>query len=135
MIRSMHEVLSKIAALPTEEERVAALAGLTDVGINTLLRAAFDPNIKFLLPEGAPPYKPCEQLDQHGRLYGEMKRMYIFVDPTLNLSKARREQLFIQILESIEPEDATLLIAVKDKSLPYATLTKEVVEKAKPGLY
>jgi hypothetical protein len=38
------------------------------------------------------------------------------------------------VLESIHPKEAKVLIAVKDKKLPYKGLTKKLVEEAFPGL-
>jgi hypothetical protein len=42
--------------------------------------------------------------------------------------------MFIQILESIDPEDAKLLLAVKDKRIPYNGITQKLVKEAFPNL-
>ena len=44
----------------------------------------------------------------------------------------RREQLFIRILESVEPEDAELIIQMKDREIK--GVSKNVVAKAFPEL-
>ena len=100
-----------------------------------LLQYTFDPNIKFALPEGKPPYKPCEVLDNENMLYLEQRRLYLFLEggnPDLN--DLRRETLFVQLLESIVPADAELLIAVKDKKMPYKGITEKIVREAFPRL-
>ncbi|NDB83826.1 MAG: hypothetical protein EB127_14045, partial [Alphaproteobacteria bacterium] len=51
-----------------------------------------------------------------------------------DLTKLKREQLFIGLLESLDKEDAKLLCAVKDKKLPYKGITQQVVKDAFPGL-
>ena len=100
-----------------------------------LLQYVFDPNIKFALPPGEPPYKRCEALDQENMLYLEQRRLYLFLEGgNPNLNPLRRETLFIQLLESIEPADAELLIAVKDKKLPYKGITEKIVREAFPSL-
>jgi len=38
------------------------------------------------------------------------------------------------LLETIDKEDAKLLIAVKDKKIPYKGITKKFVEEMYPGL-
>lgn len=101
----------------------------------TLLKYTFDPNIVFDLPEGVPPYKPCEYIDQDARLYQEARKLYLFVKGQAdNVHKIKKEALFIQVLESINPEDAKLLIGVKEKKLPYKGLTKKLIEEAFPNL-
>jgi hypothetical protein len=100
-----------------------------------LLKYTFDDKIVFALPDGAPPYKPCQVLDNEAGLYQEARRLYLFVQGGHpDLTQLRRETLFIQVLESIPPEEATLLLAVKDKKLPYKNITKELVQEAFPRL-
>jgi hypothetical protein len=51
-----------------------------------------------------------------------------------NLNAIKREQIFIQMLESINADDAELLVAMKDKKSPYKNITKDIVVEAFPGL-
>ena len=39
---------------------------------------------------------------------------------------------FVQLLESVDPDDAMLLVAMKDKTSPFRNLTKELVMEAFP---
>jgi hypothetical protein len=48
------------------------------------------------------------------------------------MTSMRREQLFIQLLEALDPDDAELIIAMKDKSSPYKNLTKKLVMETFP---
>ena len=100
-----------------------------------LFTYAFDPNIKWLLPEGAAPYKPTDILDVEGRLLHELRRLYLFVEGgNPNLTKMRRETLYIQLLESIHPKDAILLNSIKDKKIPFKGLNKKIVQQAFPDI-
>jgi hypothetical protein len=100
-----------------------------------LLKYAFDPKIKFALPEGNPPYSPCGVLDNEAGLYQEARRLYLFIEGGHpDLTQLRRETLFIQVLESIPPAEAELLLAVKDKNLPYKGINLLIVREAFPGL-
>lgn len=135
MRKSISSILKSCAEGKTVNDKVALLQQNASDPIFIILKYAFDPNIKFILPDGAPPYKPCEFLDQESRLYSELRRLYLFVEGgNPNLTKVKREYLFIQLLESIDKQDAELLVAVKDKKLPYKGLTSAVVKKAFPGL-
>ena len=61
-------------------------------------------------------------------LYSEMRRMYVFLEGKSNVSKVRREQLFIEILEQLDPDDAKLLLEVKARKIK--GVSKNVVKQA-----
>lgn len=92
----------------------------------------FLPNYKMLLPEGEPPFKPAEQpmgmTDTN--LFVEAKRMYVFC--RADLKPFKRESLFVGMLEGIHPEEAKVLIAVKDQKLQklYPRITWKLVSDA-----
>lgn len=135
MRKSLSSILKQCSEGKTANDKAALLQQNASDPLLTILKYAFDPNIKFILPEGAPPFKPCEFLDQEGRLYAELRRLYLFIEGgNPSLTKAKREYLFIQLLESIDKQDAEMLCAVKDKKLPYKGMTAAVVKKAFPGL-
>lgn len=95
----------------------------------------YDPNIKFALPEGDPPYKPSEFLDDTGGLYRNLRKMYIFIQGrSQNIPQVKRESIFIEVLESIHPEEAKLLLAVKDKKIPYPGIDEKLIKEAFPNL-
>jgi len=136
MKKSIYNVLKECAEPKEINKRVELLQKNSTPIILNILKFAFDPNIKFLLPEGDPPYKPCEYVDQEGRLYQEARKLYLFVEGgNPNLTKFKRESLFIQFIEGIDKNDAILMLSVKDKKLPFKSLTKEVVKKAFPDLF
>lgn len=129
------EILSKADKLSTDQERIDFLRANYSVPLATVLKNIFDTTVVFLLPEGAPPYKPNPYPGQELRLYAENRRLYIFIEgQSPNINRVRREQLFIEILEAVSPDDAQLLIAMKDKSMPFPSITGELVIQAFPGL-
>jgi len=74
-------------------------------------------------------------VDQHHRLFTEARKLYLFVEGgSPNLKQLRRETLFVELLETVDPEDAKLLLAIKDKTLPYPGVTLDIVNQAFPGL-
>jgi len=136
MKKSIYNILKECSAPKSKQERVELLQQNCPTVIQNILKYAFDPSIEFDLPTGKPPFKPNEYLDQEGRLYAEARKLYLFckgVNP--NMSKLKRETLFIQFIEGIDKEDAELICSVKDKKLPFKTLTSEIVKKAFPQLY
>ena len=135
MKKSLFEILKECSEGKTVNDRVALLQKNGSQALVTLLKYAFDPNLKFLLPDTDPPYKPTEFLDQENRLYTELRRLYLFVEcGNPNLSTLKRGTLFIQLLESVDKNDVVLLCHVKNKKLPFKELNAKVVAKAFPGL-
>ena len=51
-----------------------------------------------------------------------------------DLTKSRREELFIQLLEGLHPTEADLLLSGVKKKIKYKGLTKRVVQRAFPDL-
>lgn len=103
--------------------------------MRTILGYALHPDVKWLLPEGPVPYTPNRNEDQRNMLYSEIRKLYLFVEGgNNNLTQFKREMLFIDMLQSIDQEDAEMLISVKDKKLPYQGLTYNIIKKAFPDL-
>ena len=136
MKKTIYSILKECSEGKTPKERVVRLQRSANPAMLLILKYAFDPNIKFLLPEGDPPYKPCEFVDQEGRLYAEAKKLYLYVEGgNPNLTKLKRESLFIQLIESVDKNDATLLCSVKDKKLPFKSLNQSIIKQAFPDLF
>jgi hypothetical protein len=130
---SVAEILKKASDMTDENQQINWLRQNNSVALESILRGAFDPAIKWQLPAGAPPYKPNDLVDQQNKLYAECRKLYLFIEGGKpDLKQVRRETLFIELLESVDPEDAKLLLAVKEKTLPYPKITKELVRKAFP---
>ena len=134
--KSIAWILDFTNKLPNDEERVKCLQANDTVPMRTVLAYALDPNIKWLLPEGDPPYIPNEDTKySESVLYSEIRKLYLFVEGgNPDLKPLRREQIFIDLLQIIDPKDAILLLAAKDKKLPFENLTYELIKKAYPGL-
>lgn len=135
MKTKLSAIFKACSELKTSEEKVTYLRNNDNGAVRTVLNYAFNPNIKFLLPKGPAPYKPFEGHDAEGRLYSELRRLYLFVEGgNPNLNNVKREHLFIQLLESVDREDAELLVSVKDKKMPYKGITLALIKKAFPDL-
>ena len=133
-IDSVAKLFAKINELKKKEERVQALKLNNNLAVRTVLAGWFDPNVKFLLPEGVPPYIP-NKFDEPKAFINEVPRFYLLVEGgNPNLKPMRREQIFIQMLENVSADDAKLLLSMKDKKCPFKGITKEVVNLAFPGL-
>jgi hypothetical protein len=134
MVVGIAEYLESVSKMKKKEDRIAALRKSDGFPLRTILQGAFDPRIKWLLPEGTPPYKPNELVDQEHVLIRESRKLAYFVEGGHpNLKQLKREAMFIELLENCAPADAKLLCAIKEKTLPWKNINVELVNEAFPG--
>mgnify|MGYP007083429941 CR=1 FL=1 len=128
------EIIENASKIESVEDRAQYLRNNESEQLKYILELALTPGVKWEVPEGAPPYKPCDYTDIEGRLYQEARTLYIYLlGNKPELTRLKRESLFIGLLESIDKRDAELLILVKDQKLP-RTISTKVVNLAFPGL-
>jgi hypothetical protein len=134
----MNEILDLIQEQETEEDKIKILQEYANDALKTLLIWNFDESIISLLPEGEVPYRPNENPlgTDHSSLRRDYKNLYNFVKGgNDSLSKVRRETIFIQILESLHPLEADILVLVKDKNLENKyDISFDIVQKAYPDI-
>ena len=96
-----------------------------------------------MLPEDEPPFTPAECInedgegtDLEGALIGKMRMMKYFIlvagNILENIKPAKREVVFIQLLETVAPKDAKLVLEMKSGSIK--GVSTGVVEKAFPQI-
>jgi len=133
-IEALSKIIERIEAAKTVDEQTALLLKHSSTSLKNIVGFGMNPNTKWLLPEGAPPFKPAAKAsDYEGGLYKECRKFIYFVasQEGLQVKQLKREQLFIQMLENIDPDDALLVLRVKDKKLK---INPEAVKKAFPKL-
>ena len=95
---------------------------------------AYMPEGKLNLPPGEPPYKlAAEPMGlTPSTMVSAIQKLPILMRPDKELSRLRREQIFIQTLENVHPEESKILIAVKDQNLAklYPNITRNVLADA-----
>ena len=137
----MAEALTEARKTKNVTQKVEALQALpeqTKQHLHGVFMLTYNSKISWLLPPGVPPYKPLDpDTDQEGRLISELKNFSYFIanegkPVQADAKQLRREQLFVRILESIEPDDAELVIQMKDREIK--GVSKNVVKKAFPEL-
>jgi len=135
--KSISQILNEIGEQSSFQERVKVMRSYRGNNpLRAILRYAFDPRIKFLLPEGSPPYKENDFPDQEGNLYYHYKKIYLFIEGgNPNLTDLKRQDLFIGMLETVDKDDAKILIGMKDKEIPVKNVTQKLTERAFPDLF
>ena len=135
MRKSISEILKLVSEQSTKQAKIDILRENYSPVLAQILQYALDPRIKWALPEGAPPFKENVYPGQETVLFSEARRLYLFLEGgNPNLTNFKREMLFVQFLEMLHPSDAKVIIAAKDKKIPYKGITTKLVNEAFPGL-
>jgi|TARA_B110001454_G_scaffold156915_1_gene146181 hypothetical protein len=135
-VRETFEVIGKAK---TREEKRDLLKQRENFATKAILQLNFHPAVKWLLPAGSPPYTPSTEGDMTSNsLHFEVKKLDYYTDPSPHsldeLPMLRRESMFVSLLERLDPEDAKLMISVKDGKLSYKGLTYKLVKDTWPDL-
>ena len=83
MTTSLPRVFSEIAAAPTKKQKKELLLKYDCFALQQILKATYDPNIKFLLPPGAPPIAKFQgDTDEPNPTYlhFHIRKLYLFVE-------------------------------------------------------
>ena len=137
MARSIPLIFEDVAAANSIKARKEVLLENESKQLKEILKYAFHPDIKFALPPGKPPYKTIGSPDEYNPtyLYPNIRKFYLYIEGGHDgLTQLRREQLFVQMLESLHPKEADLVIQVKDKKLNYRGLTYKLVKTTFPEI-
>lgn len=136
MAVSLPFIFDEVSKAKNKEEKKATLLKYDNGALREILKYAYHPDIKFLLPSGEPPYKSVvDDSDNPTYLYPLIRKLYLFVEGgNPNLTQVRREYLFIELLESIHPKEAALLLQVKDKKIKSKGMTYNLVKETFPDL-
>jgi len=132
------EILTEASKIDKREDRIRFLRMNKSPGLTDILRINYDEAVVPALPKGAPTYRQDDAPKGYeytilNKAYTQFK--YFFKGPIANKMKPlKREGLFLNLLESLNPEEAELLIAAKDKKMKYKGITKKLVNDAFPNL-
>ena len=141
----VHELLEAVDSERVKARKLDILRTHGEDSFKMTMIWNFDESVVSMLPEGDVPYQPVESdvqasidkgLPQRSTIRNQAKNFYRFVkggDDAMN--KIKRESFFINILETLPPPEAEILVLVKDKALNTKyKITKELVAEAYPEI-
>lgn len=104
-----------------------------------LLMWNFASHVKSLLPEGTPPFNDQEpEGPARASLWSYLKVLpsFVYCEQGMKLKPLKREAMFIEMLNALDPNESKAVCAVKDKMLThvYPSVTIELVHEAFPQL-
>lgn len=132
------EILEKASKLKSRDERIEMLRQHKIMPLLDVLKGTFDNTIQWNLPDGTPPYTPnAEDAPSPSSLLKQHMNFKYFVKglrESSSLPAVKRERMFIDLLESVSPQDASVVVSMINKKSPYKGITKKLVQDAFPDL-
>lgn len=145
----LSEYFSYFETLQDDESRIKSLieflqelasSKLKVTAYKKFLMCMFNDRIKLDLPEGIPdkmqfPKLPDMASSSIWKSMGVME-YFIKVSPSYIKDDAKRERIFLQLLEAMHEGDAFLMVAMKDKNYKFVPgLTLALLQQAYPGWF
>lgn len=135
--KEVYEILDEFSKAKNKTERKDVLLKYKEIpALLDVLRGTFDDSLKFNLPEGTPPYTPNNKETAPSTLRKQHRQFGYFVvgGPGQKLTAYKRESMFIRLLETVDPQDAEIVLSMVAKKSPVKFLTKKLVQEAFPNL-
>lgn len=133
---SIAEIIELAQKAKTKKEKVEVLQKYESQALKEILAVTYDKKrFEMLLPESVPPYTPSDFPDSHGLLYRESRKFMYFIKGFKgdNLPAYKREAMFIQMLETVDKDDAVVLEHFIQRK-PFKGLTAATINTAFPAL-
>ena len=116
----LSEVLQKVSNAKTKSKKIEILKQLRTDALTSVLIWNYDSSVISMVPEGEVPFTPNDAPagTEHTRLLQEYRNLYHFVkggNDTLN--RPTRERMFVQMLEGLHADEASLICLIKDRKL------------------
>jgi hypothetical protein len=138
-MKNIYEIFDEFEEAPSKKEKMAVIEKNLSKTLVQVLELAFHPNYQWLITEMPVEYKIPDTLPGISRcqLSTEIRKLYLFRKGDVSaeqLSVDKRKQLLLQLIESLEPREAEVVIGILSKDLGVKGLTYKFVKEAFPQL-
>lgn len=138
-MKNIYEIFDEFELVSSKQERIEVLRKNYTPTLYEVLRIAFHPGFHWLVTKIPEEYKVPDTLPgiSYAKLSTELRRLYLFQkgNPTAErLSPEKQKELLIQLLESIEPREAEVVIGIFNKDLGVKGLTLKFVQEVFPNI-
>jgi hypothetical protein len=135
--REVWEIFEEFQKTKARKDKVSVLKKNSHACLKDVLRGFFDDRVQWNLPDGEPPYTPNRPESVPSTLLKQhlnFKYLVQGIKTSDDLPPFKREKVFIDMLETVHPEDAKVLVSMINKKSPVKGLTKKIVQEAYPNL-
>ena len=138
-MKNLYEVFDEFEAVSSKKDKMAVIERNLSKALVDTLTLAFHPNFQWLITEMPHNYKIPDTLKgvSHANLSTELRKLYLFRkgDPTAEkMTPQKRNELLLQLLESLEFREAEVVIGILSKDLGVKGLTYKFVKEAFPNM-
>lgn len=139
-MKTLYEIFDEFELAKSKKERMEVIGKNLSQTLVNVLKLTYHPNFKWKVKELPDNYKvPTDMLPgiTYDSLNAQLRRLYIFLEGNQTaeqLGEKRRKELLIQILESIEPREAEIILGIFQKDLGVKGLDYKFVKEAFPDL-
>jgi hypothetical protein len=138
-MKNIYEIFDEFEIATSKKEKLAVIEKNLSRTLIQVLELAFHPDYEWLIDEMPHEYKIPDTLPGISRcqLSTEIRKLYLFKkgDATAEkLSVEKRKQLLLQLIESLEPREAEVVIGILSKDLGVKGLNYKFVKEAFPQL-
>ena len=147
----MSEVFQRVSNAKTKAEKVKILQEYKSPALTKLLLCNFAKSIRFCFPSGKTPYTAVDRPKgiEHQVMFTEHRLIEKFIAKKVNgvvyygcsnstrprIQQLKKENLWLQLLEGLHPEEAEVMDLIKDKALTSKyKITRQNVIDAFPEL-
>lgn len=139
-MKNIYEIFDEYEKASTKQERIEVLKRNGNYALRSVLKGTYDPNLQFVI-EKVPLYKPSDSPPglAYTSIHQELGRIYLFIKDDRRtpstLTEKRREQILIQILETLEKREAEVFMNMFLKKQKVKNLNVDIVREAFPDLF
>jgi len=138
-MKNLYEVFDEFEMASTKKEKLAVIEKNLSKTLVQVFELAYHPNYQWLITEMPVEYKIPDTLPGISRcqLSTEIRKLYLFRkgDSTAEkLTAQKRKQLLLQLIESLEPREAEVVIGILSKDLGVKGLNYKFIKEAFPQL-
>jgi len=138
-MKNMYEIFDEFEMAASKKEKMAVIEKNLSKTLVQVLELAYHPDYQWLVTEMPEEYKIPDTLPGISRcqLSTEIRKLYLFRKGDASaekLSVEKRKQLFLQLIESLEPREAEVVLGILNKDLGVKGLTYKFVKEAFPQL-
>lgn len=139
MAKNIYEIFDEFESASNEQEKVLVIQNNLNQTLINVLKLTFHPEYEWLIEEFPAEYKVPDTLPGIStcQLSTELRKLYLFRKGDTageSLTPRKRKELLLQLLESLEPREAEVIIGIFKKDQGVKGLTYEFVSQCFPDM-
>jgi hypothetical protein len=138
-MKNIYEIFDDFEEAKSKNERIEVIRKNLSKALVQVFELTYHPQYQWLITEMPNNYKEPKTLPgiSQNQIATELRKLYLFRrgEPTAEkLTSEKREQLLLQLLESLEPREAEVIIGIFRKDQGVKGLDYKFVKEAFPNL-